>query len=110
MTIEKGFFNRMKKMQAIRMLGSGMDLGELNEYAFEICFLLIQSIFMREITENTNRTRNDMLLITERIINDMGLKCGSELVDRIVDGTLWYRDPSKQESFNARIFNEDTLY
>ena len=39
MTIEKGFFNRMKKMQAIRMLGSGMDLGELNEYAFEICFL-----------------------------------------------------------------------
>ena len=42
MTIEKGFSNRMKKMQAIRMLGSGMDLGELNEYAFEICFLLIQ--------------------------------------------------------------------
>ena len=108
MTIEKGFFNRMKKMQAIRMLGSGMDLGELNEYSYEICFLLIQSVFMREITENTNRTRNDMLLITERIINDMGLKCGSELVDRIVDGTLWYRDPSKQESFNARIFNEDT--
>ncbi len=108
MTIEKGFFNRMKKMQAIRMLGSGMDLGELNEYSYEICFLLIQSVFMREITENTNRTRNDMLLITERIINDMDLKCSRELVDRIVDGTLWYRDPSKQESFNISIFNEDT--
>lgn len=51
MTIEKRLFNRMKKMQAIRILGSGMDLGELNEYAYEICFLLIQNVFMREITE-----------------------------------------------------------
>lgn len=108
MTIEKGFFNRMKKMQAIRMLGSGMDLGELNEYAYEICFLLIQNIFKREITENPNRTRNDMLFITEKIINDMNLKCSRETVERIVDGTLWYRDPSKQESFSARIYNEVT--
>ena len=47
MIIEKGFFNRMKKVMPIRMLGTGMDLGELNEYACEICFLLIQNIFRR---------------------------------------------------------------
>ncbi len=66
MTIEKGFFNRMKKIQTIRMLGSGMDLGELNEYSYEISFLLIQNIFNREIRENPNRTRKDMLFITEK--------------------------------------------
>jgi len=40
MTIEKGFFNRMLKLQPIRMLGAGMDLGGLNEYAYEICFFV----------------------------------------------------------------------
>ena len=50
MIIEKGFFNRMKKLQIIRMLGSGMDIGELNEYAYEISFLLIQNIFLKLLT------------------------------------------------------------
>lgn len=107
MTIEKGFFNRMKKLQAIRLLGSGMDLGELNEYSYEICFLLIQNVFKREINDNPNRTRNDMVFITEKILNDMDLRCSREVVERIVDGTLWYREPTKQDSFSTRIFNEE---
>ena len=109
MTIEKGFFNRMKKLQPIRMLGSGMDLGELNEYAYEICFLLIQNIFKREISENINRSRNDMIFITEKIIIDMGLKADRETVERIVDGTLWYREPNRQEGFSTRVFDETTM-
>lgn len=108
MTIEKGFFNRMKKFQPIRMLGTGMDLGELNEYAYEICFLLIQNVFIREINENPHRTRNDMVFITEKILNDMKLRCGREVVERIVDGTLWYREPTKQDSFSTRMYNENT--
>lgn len=108
MTIEKGFFDRMKKLQPIRMLGTGMDLGDLNEYAYEICFLLIQNIFKREISENTNRTRNDMVFITEKIIKDMNLNCSRDAVERIVDGTLWYREPNRQESFNTKIFHENT--
>ena len=105
--IESGFFNRMKKFQAIRMLGTGMDLGNLNEYAYEICFLLIQNIFTRELRENPNRTRDDMLFITEKIIRDMDLEVNRDIVERIVDGTLWYRDPSKQEAFFTKIFNEE---
>ncbi|HZK44116.1 MAG TPA: hypothetical protein VFC73_07480 [Syntrophomonadaceae bacterium] len=108
MTIEQGFFNRMKKLQPIRMLGTGMDLGELNEYAHEICFLLIQNIFKRELRENPNRTRNDMLLLTEKIMADMNLESSNEIIDRIVDGTLWYRDPNKQEAFEAKLYNEAT--
>ncbi|MBM7614031.1 hypothetical protein [Alkaliphilus hydrothermalis] len=108
MTIEKGFFNRMKKLQPIRMLGTGMDLGNLNEYAYEICFLLIQNIFHRELRENHNRTRNDMVFITEKILRDMDLEGSREIVDRIVDGTLWYRDPNRQEAFSTGVFDEST--
>ena len=108
MTIEKGFFNRMLKLQPIRMLGAGMDLGGLNEYAYEICFLLIQNIFKRELMENHNRTRNDMIFITEKILRDMNLEGSREIVERIVDGSLWYRDPNKQEGFSTRIYNETT--
>lgn len=108
MTIESGFFNRMKKLQPIRMLGTGMDLGDLNEYAYEICFLLIQNIFIRELRENLNRTRKDMLLLTGKILRDMNLDASSEIIERIVDGTLWYREPAKQEAFSSRIYNEAT--
>ncbi len=108
MTIEKGFFNRMKKLQPIRMLGTGMDLGQLNEYAYEICFLLIQNIFNRELRENHNRTRNDMIFITENILKDMNLEGDREIIERIVDGTLWYREPTKQDAFSTRIYNETT--
>jgi len=106
--IESGFFNRMKKLQSIRMLGTGMDLGELNEYAYEICFLLIQNVFFRELRENDNRTREDMLFITEKILKDMDLQYNLEAVGRIVDGTLWYREPTKQEGFKTKIYNEAT--
>lgn len=109
MTIEKGFFNRMKKLQPIRMLGTGMDLGDLNEYAHEICFLLIQNIFKREISENINRSRDDMVFITEKIIRDMSLSSNRETVERIVDGTLWYREPNRQEGFTSKIYSEETM-
>lgn len=79
----------MKKLQPIRMLGTGMDLGELNDYAYEICFLLIQNIFSRELVENHNRTRSDMIFITERILHDMNLEGDKDVVGRVVDGTLW---------------------
>lgn len=108
MTIENGFFNRMKKLQPIRMLGTGMDLGELNEFAYEICFLLVQNIFNRELRENLNRTRNDMLLLTGKILRDMNLEGSKEIIERIVDGTLWYREPTKQEAFGSKIYNEAT--
>ncbi len=106
MIIEKGFQSRMKKLIAIRMLGAGMDLGELNSYAYEICFLLIQNIFKRELQENANRTRADMIFITDKIITEMKLETDREIIERIVDGVLWYRDPNKQDAFSVDIFNE----
>lgn len=107
MIIEKGFFNRMKKIMTIRMLGTGMDIGELNDYSHEISFLLIQNVFKRELSENPNRTKEDMIAITESIIKAMKLDASGEMIERLVDGILWYRDPNKQESFKIDIFNEE---
>lgn len=107
-TIEKGFFDRMKKIEPIRMLGTGMDVGELNELAHEICFLLLLNIFRRELTENPNRTRVDMIQIVEEIVREMKIEASIEDVERIVDGTLWYRDPIRQENFSSTIYNEET--
>ena len=106
--IESGFFERMKKIEPIRMLGTGMDAGELNEFSHEISFLILLNIFRRELTENPNRTRMDMIHIAEEIVREMGIETSKENIERVVDGTLWYREPSRQESFSTTIYNEET--
>jgi len=104
----KGFFERMKKIQAIRMLGTGLDAGEMQEIVHEICFLLLLKIFRREITENPDRTRADLVFLTMEAMRELNLKPDRVIAERITDGVLWYREPSRQEPFRTRIFNEDT--
>ena len=49
-----------------------------------------------------------MIFITEKILKGMKLEASREIIERIVDGTLWYREPTKQEGFSTEIFNEVT--
>ncbi|NLY18408.1 MAG: hypothetical protein GX045_05560 [Clostridiaceae bacterium] len=102
----KGFNERMKKIQAIRMLGTGLDAGEMQEYVHEICFLLLLKVFRREITENPDRTRDDLVFLTMEAMRDLNLKSDRIIAERITNGVLWYRDPSRQEPFRTGIFNE----
>ncbi len=37
----------------------------------------------------------------------MNLEGDREIVERIVDGTLWYREPNRQEAFSTKIYNEN---
>ena len=106
--VEKGFKDRLKKTQAIKMLGTGMDVGELNDYAHEICLLLLLKVFRREITENPNRTRQDLIYMTEEILREMDFAASKDTVERLVDGVLWYKDPNRQEPFSCYIFDEET--
>ncbi len=103
-----GFFDRMKKIQAIRLLGTGMDVGEFQEYVHEICFLLLLKVFRREITENPDRARADIIFMTQEAMRELGLNPDSEVSERIADGVLWYRDPARQEPFSCSIYNEIT--
>jgi hypothetical protein len=104
----KGFFERMKKIQAIRMLGTGLDAGEMQETVHEICFLLLLKIFRREITENPDRTRADLVFLAMEAMRELNLKPDRIVAERITNGVLWYREPSKQEPFRTNIFNEET--
>lgn len=106
--VEKGFLDRVKKTQAIRMLGTGMDCGELNDYSHEICLLLLLKIFRREIMENPNRSKQDLINITHQIVLDMKLRASRVNIERLVEGMLWYKDPNKQEPFKCQIYNEET--
>lgn len=106
--VSKGFFERMKKIQAIRMLGTGLDAGEMQEYVHEICFMLLLKIFRREITENPSRTRSDLVFLTMEVMREINLNPDRPLAERITDGVLWYREPSRQEPFRTNIFNEET--
>lgn len=106
--IQNGMKDRLKKISAIRLLGTGIDIGDLTPYAHEITLYLLLSIFRREITENINRTRNDMLNITEGILREMNLSGSDKNIERIVDGLLWYKDPDRQDPFSCLIYNEET--
>ncbi len=106
--VEKGFKDRLKKTHAIRMLGTGMDVGDLNDYAHEICLLLLLKVFRREITENPNRTRQDLIFMTEEILREMNLAATKDIVGRLVDGVLWYKDPNRQAPFSCYIYDEET--
>jgi len=106
--VQTGLNDRLKKINVIRMLGNGIDIGELTPYAHEIQLYILLSIFRREITENSNRTKNDMLYITTDILMEMKLETTDKNIERIVEGLLWYRGPDKQDPFSCPIYNEET--
>ncbi|MBU5591852.1 hypothetical protein KQI89_08745 [Clostridium sp. MSJ-4] len=106
--VQNGIKDRLKKINAIRLMGTGIDIGDLTSYAHEIVLYLLLSIFRREITENTNRTRSDMLYMVSDIIRDMNLDSTNKNIERLVDGLLWYKDPDRQEPFSCPIYNEET--
>lgn len=105
--VQSGLKDRLKKINAIRLLGTGMDIGDLNNYAHEIVLYLVLSIFRREITENTNRTRNDMIYMVSDILREMKLTTPDKNIERIVDGVLWYKEPERQDPFSCFIYDEE---
>ena len=106
--VSKGFFDRMKKINAIRMLGTGMDLGELQPYAHEISFHLLLKIFRREITNNINRSRNDLIAMADSTIKEMELEADLQTIERLVDGILWYQKPAMQDPFSCQVYSEES--
>jgi len=106
--IQTGINDRLKKINVIRMLGNGIDIGELTPFAHEIQLYILLSIFRREITENINRTKNDMIYMTTDILREMRLEGTDKNIERIVEGLLWYKGPDKQDPFSCPIYNEET--
>jgi len=106
--VQTGLNDRLKKINVIRMLGNGIDIGELTPFAHEIQLYILLTIFRREITENINRTKNDLVYMTTDIIREMKLETTDKNIERIVEGLLWYKGADKQDPFSCLIYNEDT--
>lgn len=101
-----GLFDRLKKTIAISRLGQGMDLGDLNNYSHQIAFYLLLKVFYREINNNYQRTKKDLIEMTAQIVSEMKLKASNEQIERLVDGVLYSGDPRQQSYFSAMIYNE----
>jgi len=101
-----GLQERLKKTLAISKLGQGMDLGELNDYSHEIALYLLLKVFHREINNNYQRTKRDLIEMTRQIINELNLKASDEQIKRLVDGVLYSGDPRQQSHFSVILYNE----
>ena len=105
--ISSGLHDRLKKTSAISQLGRGFDVGELNDYSHEICLYLLLKVFRREINNNKNRSKNDLIEMTGHIINEMKLESSIEQIRRLVDGVLYSGDPKRQAPFSVMLYDEN---
>jgi hypothetical protein len=103
-----GLHDRLKKTLAISRLGQGMDIGSLNEYSHEIALYLLLKVFHREINNNNQRTKNDLIEMASHIVSEMKLNADIEQIKRLVDGVLYYGDPRQQSYFSVMIYNEES--
>ncbi|RCW41366.1 hypothetical protein [Halanaerobium sp. MA284_MarDTE_T2] len=101
-----GLHERLKKTKAVAELGRGMDAGSLNEYSHQIALYLLLKIFKREINNNDQRSRSDLIQMTVEILKEMQLEINLEEVERLVDGVLYSGDPRQQSYFNVKIYDE----
>src|SRR5690554_3228116 len=101
-----GLYDRLKKTTAIGRLGQGMDVGSLNPYSHELALYLLLKVFQREINNNFQRTKKDLIKMTEEIIEEMKLYATREEIQRLVDGVLYAGDPRQQAYFSAHLYDE----
>lgn len=101
-----GLHERLKKTKAIAELGQGMDIGSLKDYAHQIALYLLLKVFKREINNNKQRSRNDLIQLTVEILKEMKLQIKMEEVERLVDGVLYSGDPKQQSYFYVKIYDE----
>ena len=101
-----GLHDRLKKTTAISMLGQGMDVGNLNSFSHQIALYLLLKVFHREINNNFQRTKADLIEMVEQIIKEMKLEADREQSERLVEGVLYAGDPRQQANFSAMLYDE----
>jgi hypothetical protein len=104
--VSTGLHDRLKKTAAISRLGQGMDLGSLNEYSHEISLYLLLKVFHREINNNYQRTKRDLIEMVRSIITEMKLTASADQIERLVDGVLYAGDPRQQSYFSLMLYDE----
>jgi len=102
-----GFGDRIRRLNPVWMMGRGMQAGPLTEYTPMIGLALLLEVFYRELDNNPLRTREDLIEIVGTVVREMKLESGEpELLERVVDGFLWYKDAGLQQPFAGTVFDE----
>jgi hypothetical protein len=102
------FHERMLVMNPFYSLGKGMNVGELNPYVQNILMQVILEIFYRELNDDENRKKSDILLIVKEVLSVMRLKSDEKQRERLVSGLLFQGSERLSEAFEAIYFHEET--
>lgn len=106
----QGFGERMKRLNPIWNLASGMQLAGLKDYAQMLALSVLLEIFYREIENNPDRKKQDIVGITKSCITDLKIDIEAdnqeELIQRFVDGLLWSGQAELHQPFSAKWFDE----
>ncbi|MGO4889950.1 hypothetical protein ACJ2A9_19575 [Anaerobacillus sp. MEB173] len=108
----QGFGERMKRLNPIWNLASGMKLSVLNEYAQMLALGVLLEVFYRELENNPERKKQDITKMAYQCLEDLHIKnlleeeLDDEVIQRFVDGLLWSGQADLQQPFSAKWFDE----
>jgi hypothetical protein len=109
----QGFGERVKRLNPIWNLASGMQLAGLKDYAQMLSLSVLLEIFYREIENNPERKKQDIIGITKSCLEELNISSETDIQDeviyRFVDGLLWSGLADLQQPFLAKWFDEKDL-
>jgi hypothetical protein len=106
--IFENFGERIKRINPFFLLGSGMQVGaKLQSYLPNILLMTLLEIFYRELKDDENRTRADIIQIVTGIIGRLKLPADENQVERVVSGLLWSGASDRRDPFSAPMYDEN---
>jgi hypothetical protein len=103
-----GYQERKQRLNPIFQFGEGMVLGEaLNPYKHDILLMLLLEVFYRELKDDEGRTKDDLLLITQEIIEKLDIEATDQQIARIVDGILFSGQSNLRQPFIGKYFDSN---
>jgi hypothetical protein len=102
----EGFAQRMKRLNPLFELGKGMEIGELKPYIQTILMHVLLTIFYRELNDDDNRKKSDIMFMVEESIRQMKLMGDQKQIERITTGLLHQGKEEFSKPFEAMYYNE----
>ncbi|WP_145410820.1 hypothetical protein [Paenibacillus xylanexedens] len=92
----------MKQLNLIWVMSSGVDLGENSSYLGKIRFVILREMFIREINDNPQRNRDDLIQIALSACK-LRFHADVDMAERIIENMMW----STSKNFVSFSFEED---
>lgn len=97
-----GLGERIKQLNLIWVMSTGVDLGENSSYLGKIRFIVLREMFIREINDNQKRSRDDLIRIALAACN-LCFQADADIAERIIENMMW----STSKSFVSFSFEDE---